>query len=242
MAIAFQTASTAVFDAATSGSLSVPSGTVDGDMLIAGVICKQGASPANITISGFTSIASSNQATTNAQDGLTTVFWRRASSEPASYTVNTNATYGNNSSLFMLRYSGVITTGSPIGTSGTATPSATTSPQTGPTLSGVGSTDMAIQVAGVEHVTWGGADITLSGPGGSWNQRANVPDNAADASNGIAVIDQLGTGTGPSWSASSTATDFLFMMIGFTLIAQPSGLVTEPSINTLQAVRRSYYF
>lgn len=244
MAIAFQTASTQALEGGTGGgSVTKPSGTVDGDFLIFGLYYEQGASPSNPTVSGtWTSIASVNGNPTF--DGVCSVWYRRASSEPASYTITTNGTYGSGTAAFILRYTGVLSTGTPIRTSATTAPSNSGSPQSGPNLTGLSASDLVIQVAGVNHNTWAGANITISGPGGSWTQRANIVDDASTASNpGIAAIEQFNQGTGPSWSATSTATDFGFARIGFALIEEPaSSFLPEPSINTQQAVRRSYYF
>lgn len=244
MAIAFQTASTQALEGSTgNGSVTKPSGTVDGDFLIFGLIYEQGASPSNPAISGsWTQIATIDGNPTF--DGVTRCWYRRASSEPASYTITTNGSYGSGTAAFILRYTGVLSTGSPIRTSATAAPTNSGSPQSGPNLAGLSATDLVLQIAGVNHNTWGGANITISGPGGSWTQRANIVDDASTASNpGIAVIEQFNQGTGPSWSASSTATDFGFGRIGFALIEEPAANpLPEPSINIQQAVRRSYYF
>ena len=245
MAIAFQTASTQALEGGTGGgSVSAPSGTTDGDFLIFGLYYEQGASPSNPSVSGsWTSIASVNGNPTF--DGVCSVWYRRASSEPASYTVTTNGTYGTGTAAFILRYTGVITTGSPIRTSATTAPSNSGSPQSGPNLAGLSATDLVIQVTGVNHNTWTSTNTTtISGPGGSWTQRANITDTASTASEpAIAAIEQFNQGTGPSWSATGTNTDFGFARIGFALIEQPAAiLLPEPSINIQQAVRRSYYF
>lgn len=240
MAIAFQTATTQALEGSVgSGSITKPSGTVDGDFLVAGYYFEQGASPSNPTISGtWTQIASVDG--NPSFDGILRCWYRRASSEPASYTLTSNGTYGDSAVAFMLRYTGVLSSGNPIRTSATTAPTAQASPQSGPALAGLSATDLVIQVVGVNHSNWDGSGITVTAPGGGWTQRANATNSASTTSDPtIAAIEQFNQGTGPSWSASSTG-DFGFARMGFALIeeaAQSSQL--RPVIVNQQAIRRT---
>jgi hypothetical protein len=240
MAIAFQTATTAVVGGAANGNITinVPASTADGDFLVTGFAYEQSASPADPFMS-----AAWNQITeftgNPTHDLYCGVWWRRASSEPASYTVTTNGTYGDSSAAFMLRYTGVISSGDPIRVS--ATSFSVTDPVAGPALAGLQSTDLAIQLAGVNYANWTGAgNITMAGPGGSWNQRANQMNDTSDSKTGIVVIDQINQGTGPTWTVTSETSAVGKVMLGFALIEEPAqSNRNKPVIIDLQAIRRT---
>lgn len=239
MAIAFQNATTAVVAAASNGNITinVPASTADGDFLVTGFAYEQSASPADPFMS-----AAWNQITeftgNPTHDLYVGVWWRRASSEPASYTVTTNGTYGDSSAAFMLRYTGVQSTGDPIRVS--ATSFSTTDPVAGPALAGLQSTDLAIQLAGVNYANWTGAgNITMAGPGGSWNQRANQMNDSSDSKTGIVVIDQINQGTGPTWTVTGETSTIGKVMLGFALIEEPAQAQNTPVIINQQAIRRT---
>jgi hypothetical protein len=240
MAIAFQNATTAVVGGAANGNITinVPASTADGDFLITGFAYEQSASPSDPFMS-----AAWNQITeftgNPTHDLYVGVWWRRASSEPASYTVTTNGTYGDSSAAFMLRYTGVKSTGDPIRVS--ATSFSTTDPVAGPALAGLQSTDLAVQLAGVNYANWTGAgNITMAGPGGGWTQRANQMNDTSDSKTGIAVIDQINQGTGPTWTVSSETSAVGKVMLGFGLIEETAASMSARSyLNTQQAIRRT---
>lgn len=243
MAIAFQNATTVVVAAANNGNatITVPSGTSDGDFLLVGFCYEQATSPASPFMSAaWNLITQVDGVPTPDQDIWTLAWWRRASSEPASYDITTNGTYGDSSAAFMLRYTGVISSGDPIRVSATAI--AQTSPQDGPDLVGLESTDLAVQICGINYVSWDPppGNIVLSGPGGGWTQRANQANDTSDSKTGIAVLEQFNQGTGPTWSATSSVSTPGFAMIGFGLVEESAEILNAHStIVNQQAIRRS---
>jgi len=218
MTIAFQSATTLLIDASTTGNINVPGSTVDGDMLIMALVVEKGAE--NPTVSGWTIAAS---ATTNPTfDNLTRVWYRRASSEPANYTITIGSASANSASVAMCRYTGVISSGSPLRTTNTTSYATLGTPKNSESLTGVLATDMGIHVAGVVHDNWNSADYTLSGPGGSWNQRVSNVGIAADSVPGLLMIDQLGSGAVTACSTAGTgAADTAWAFVGLALIPQP---------------------
>lgn len=229
MAIAFQNATSQVVGTGTSGIINVPAGVADGDMLLLAVVVKE--SGANPAPAGWTQAATVNGAAV--QDNLTRLFYRRASSEPASYTVAMNVTYGNSSTLAMVRYTGVISSGSPLRTTGTANrTSALGTPQTSTTLTGVLATDMSVHAAGAVLASWNGADYTMAGPGGGWSDRVSSIATAADATPGVLMLDQLGSGAAPACTAAGAgAANTAWCFCALALIAEP-----EPSGKNVRSV------
>ncbi|WP_409055856.1 hypothetical protein [Streptomyces sp. SYP-A7185] len=63
------------------------------------------------TVPGFTQKATADGGGT--EDNTVVLFYRRASIEPASYTVTLDATFGNDAAISMLRQNGVISSGDP---------------------------------------------------------------------------------------------------------------------------------
>lgn len=221
MAIAFQNSTTASVAAGDSFSISVPTGTTNGDFLLfAAVVKESGATP---SITGWTQIAQVNDLAADS-DNLTTLWYRRASSEPASYTFNLGNTYGDSAAGVMLRYTGVLASGTPYRTSNTKGATTVGTPQTSVALTGVQATDMAVHFVGTDLLSWSGNNYTLAGPGGSWTQRANIIETAADATPGMIAIDQVGTGTAPSFTAAGAgSTNVTWCFIALALIPEPSG-------------------
>jgi hypothetical protein len=244
MAITFQNATTMQLNSATSGALSVPSGVVDGDFLITAMLTEQGTSTPSITGGGWTSILTP---AANAQgDGRLSIWYRRASGEPASYTLNLGGTYGNSAVGSMTRWKGVLSSGDPIRTSNMDTPSPSgaggTSPQTSVTLTGVQSTDMAIHYGNIVLWGWDGSDFTISGPGGAWNQASQISNATDDSSPSQTSIYQLGTGTGPSFSASAHSGNLVWILAGFALIEEPAGVFAKSLILSQKANHRARYW
>ncbi|KWT61667.1 hypothetical protein ADL21_11985 [Streptomyces albus subsp. albus] len=80
--------------------INVPSGLVNGDLLLLALALEEsGASPA---VTGWTQAATVNGGGT--QDNVIRVWYRRASSESASYTVTFGGSYGDSAALAMLRH------------------------------------------------------------------------------------------------------------------------------------------
>lgn len=235
MAIAFQSATVLSIGASTTGTINVPSGTVDGDMLVMALVVEKGAE--NPTVSGWTVVAS---ATTNPTfDNLTRVWYRRASSEPANYTITIGSASANSASVGMCRYTGVVSSGSPLRTSNTTSYATAGTPKNSEALTGVLATDMGIHVAGTVHDTWNSAAYTMAGPGGSWNQRVSNVATAADSCPGILMIDQIGSGAVAACStAGAGAADTAWAFVGLALIPEPDP--TGPNTKIFStAVRRA---
>lgn len=102
----------------TSLTVNVPSGTVDGDFLLAVIACRDAASISNnvITPPGgapFTTIQYYSDGTVRLSDAI--IQYRRASSEPASYTWTCAADVvgGGGFAGVIIRMSGVIAAGNP---------------------------------------------------------------------------------------------------------------------------------
>lgn len=107
MPIAFRAAATVTGNGVGSVALSVPTGTVNDDILIAVVLVSTAdavTAPAGWTLK--------NSQAYNGAAGSINTYWRRAAGEPASYTWTSAGTPDWNA--VMLAYSGVTTTGDPI--------------------------------------------------------------------------------------------------------------------------------
>jgi hypothetical protein len=248
MAIAFGSSTTATANLggnnAGTFSINVPASTSDNDMLLLAVVVSE-SSGVNSTVSGFT-LARRHD---GIQDGAgydfdlcTQLFWRRASSEPASYTVTPDGTYGNYVAATMLRYTGVIKTGDPFRTVGSVSrTNAWANPQTSTTLSGVQATDMAFHVAGECLGAWNTNTFDLAGPGGGWTERGEVYMTAASSGKpGILCLEQLGSGSAPAVTASgtaATASNIGTVFVAGALMAEPAAAARPTIINT--AVRRA---
>lgn len=219
--IEFQNATAAVVNVAETGVINVPAGTVNGDFLLLLVTVPQGlvgGVAVNPTVSGsWTQAATINGG--GVQDITGRVFWRRASSEPASYTVTLGTSYGDYAALTMLRFKGVVSSGNPLRTTGTVFRSTLGSPQTSVALTGVQSTDLAIHVAHVAKATWNSADYDLAGPGGSWVERGENVAIATDPIPATLAVTQFGTGAAPTFAATGTgATNTIWAFVALALI------------------------
>ncbi|WP_055563619.1 hypothetical protein [Streptomyces atriruber] len=208
MPIAFQNATSATGNNVATYAVSAPSGTASGDMLILAVSVSESAGVVPTVTGSWTQKLTVNQVTSgDDQDNTLSLFWRRASSEPGSYTVTPDGTYGNYSAASVLRYTGVISSGDPFRASATATGGATLgTPRTSATLSGVQTSDLALHCAGAVKATWNTDTFDPAGPGGSWVERGEIRmTSASTGMPAILYLEQSGTGTAPSFSATGTA-------------------------------------
>lgn len=251
MSIAFQSATTATGNNsgnnAATVTINVPAGTANGDMLVLGVVVSEAVGVAP-TCAGWTQKALHN----GVQDGagydtdlVTALFYRRASSEPASYSVLTDGTYGNYAALAMLRYSGVISTGDPFRTSATvsrtnAVPFAAS--QTSATLTGVQAADMAVHLSGTAMGGWNTNAYDLAGPGGGWTERGEVyMTTASTGKPAVLFLEQLGTGTAPVVTGTGTAvtaSNVYWVFAAGALIPEPAAVSGGPRVYAT-AVRRA---
>lgn len=239
MAVAFGTSTTATGNDVTTFDISVPASTADGDMLILAVVVSE-SSGVTSTVPGFTQKMTVNG---GADEDITcSVFWRRASSEPGTYTITPDGTYGNYAAASMLRYTGVIRTGDPFRTSATVYNATQGTPQTSTTLSGVQATDMAFHMAGVVMGSWNTNAFDLAGPGGSWVERGEVYMTVNNTGKpGILYVEQLGTGTAPTYTATGTAaaSNTIWGFCAGALMEEPPVPPLGSKIYTSASVRRA---
>ena len=111
MAIAFRAAASAYDNSANALTISKPAGTADGDILLC--LLKPTDQdelniPAITTLSGWTLIATH----TNEKGHRWSIFWKRASSEPALYTWQTDLRCSQSGCI--LAYSGCVASGDPV--------------------------------------------------------------------------------------------------------------------------------
>lgn len=200
----FQTASS--FGASVNGtsiSVNAPSGTSDGDLLVA---CVCSVFPNQFTITGSWTPLDQVTATTNSGtvDCSALLWFRVASSEPASYTMGMNAS--NVMCGAIVRYSGVDTTAPVRMIQHTETGAIATTSPAPPALIAQQSPDMVVDVyvTGSDNTV---ASIAVTPPGGSWSTRVNVPTTvASDFNSAIAIVDQPNAADFPTASSTQTGT------------------------------------
>ena len=228
MAIAFQNASVGGIHGATSFSIAPPAGTVDGDFLVMGYVNNQAS--ATPSVPGWNLGITVSDAVS---DNLVRLYWKRASGEPASYTVSLGSTYGNEAEAAILRYRGVIASGNPIRTTGSALPSTLGDSKVGATLTGVEPADLAVHCAGTTLSTWNGADYTLVGPTTPWATRSARTNLAATATPGLALMDQVGSGSAPTVTATGAgAANVAWRFAAIVLIPEPEQVSLWSSSDT----------
>lgn len=242
MAIAFGTSTTATGNNVTTSTINLPASTANGDMLLLFIEVSEstGVTP-TVTGSWTQKVRQDLVATGSNMDNTAILYYRRASSEPSSYTITWDGTYGNYGAAHILRYTGVISTGDPFRTTGTAfsgTDVTTAGPISSATLSGVQATDMAIHWSGECLSTWNGNDHNPAGPGGSWVERGEIVNTASTSTPGVIAVEQLGTGSAPSFSATGTGSALCWNMIAGALIAEPPAVALGSNIHTT-AVQRA---
>ena len=242
MAIAFGTSTTAVGNDVATSSISVPSGVANDDMLLLVINVSEsvGVTP---TVSGsWTQKLRLDQVASGSnEDHVQILYWRRASSEPGSYTITWDGTYGNYGAAAMLRYTGVIKTGDPFRTTNTTFYDLGAGPKASAALTGVQATDMAIHMLGAAKSSWNTDAYDLAGPGGSWVERGEIyMTTASTGKPGHIAVEQLGTGTAPSFTSSGTgATNISWILFGTALMQEPPVPPLGSKIYTSASVRRA---
>lgn len=217
MAIEFQNAVTASSTSDASMTISRPAETVNGDFLVLSYSNNQAASTP--TVAGWTPAITVRD--TGQIDVLSSVFWKRANNEPASYTIDKGATYGLESVAIITRYKGVIAEGNPIRTTGSAVPEGRGGPSTGPTLDGLEPTDLVIHSFGGATGSWNSQPFQMEVADTSWNNRASLFGIGA-ASVAMLVVDQEGAAVGPTATHTGTGgTDSAARIGAIALIAEP---------------------
>lgn len=180
-------------------------------------------------------------ATGSDEDHTQILYWRRASSEPGSYTITWDGTYGNYGAATMLRYTGVIKSGDPFRTTNTIFYDVGAGPKTSAALTGVQATDMAVHMCGTAKSTWNADAYDLAGPGGSWVERGEVyMTTTTTGKPGILCVEQLGTGTAPAFSSSGTgAANLSWLLFAGALMEEPAGAAGGHTIYTTAINRAS---
>jgi len=238
--IAFGTSTTATGNNVTTTVITKPSSTADGDMLLLAILVSEsvGVTP-TVTGSWTQKVRQDMVATGDNQDSTLILYYRRASSEPADYTITWDGTYGNYGAAHILRYTGVTKSGDPFRTTNVATSGASTTagPVASAALTGVQATDLAVHWSGACLSSWNGNDHNPAGPGGSWVERGEIVATAATSTPSVMAVEQLGVGTAPSFSATGTGTALVWNFIAGALIAD-QGVIGRPNIVS-QAVGRA---
>jgi len=120
---------------------SKPTGTVDGDIMLAGVFAFYGtADPADITITppaGWTQVGTETLINGGGGNyGKFFVYWKRASSEGASYDFTHTAFLSYTTQAVIVAYSGALASGSPVDVYSSSTGTGTAATYTGVTTTG----------------------------------------------------------------------------------------------------------
>lgn len=225
MAIAFRSATTA--QGGPSTVINVPAGTVNGDVLL---LFGSNAGPyAYTTPTGWTLLENPVEG----GDGETALFYRIASSEPASYTLTAAGNIGD--IVTMVCYSGA-TGGVRSHSQSVVSPGTSGSPVA---PSGVIATDMVVHFMAGADAAQNTTNIVLTPPGGSWNTRVNLSYAKGGANtwgSAVAVIDQLGSSATPTttsnqsvgWPIASVA----LMLTATSLNIAPTGIASGEAFGT----------
>lgn len=223
MAIAFGSSTTATGNNVTTSTINLPASTANDDMLLLAIEVSESVGVTPTVTGSWTEKARIDQvASGDDQDNTLILYYRRASSEPSSYTITWDGTYGNYGAAHILRYTGVIKTGDPFRTSVTGTGGGTPATSAASdALTGVQSTDLAVHWAGMCLSNWTGTDHNPAGPGGGWTERGEIVGTAATSTPSVLALEQLGTGSAPTFS--TVGANVVFAFIAGALMEEPAG-------------------
>jgi hypothetical protein len=214
MAVAFGTVTTTAGTGYSSSIIiNVPAGTVDGDLLL---LSAGNDNPSDYTTpTGWTRL----QTPTYAATGINVLWWRTASSEPASYTLNPVSSAIN--TAVMVRYTGASGIRSSANTVSTQQQTVSPTPVVPADITG---TDMVVHFYGW-HAVAGSAGATLTAPSSPWSVRANFGTTvAADWNNSQAVVDQIGATSATTTSASLSNGVWTITSVALTQAVAPDPL------------------
>lgn len=242
MAIAFGTSTTVTGNNVTTSVITKPASTANGDMLLLAIEVSEsvGVTP-TVTGSWTQKVRQDMVATGSNMDSTLILYYRRASSEPADYTITWDGTYGNYGAAHILRYTGVISSGDPFRTTAVAfsgTDVTTAGPINSAALTGVQATDMGVHWSGTCLASWTGNDHNPAGPGGSWVERGEIVNTTSISTPAVMAAEQLGLGTAASFSATGTGSAVCWNFISGALIPEPAAVLGGSKIYTT-AVRRA---
>ncbi|MGW2936054.1 hypothetical protein ACWDA7_30350 [Streptomyces sp. NPDC001156] len=230
MAIAFGSSSTNTAENAGSVTVSVPSGTADGDLLLLAVsVDTNGVTLSGV--SGWTVLDNFND-TTDGERLFT--YYRVASSEPSSYTITSSQSPVEMAGA-ILRYTGVDTT-TPVHLHPTKTTKTNGTSLASPALTGAAGTDMSVLIWCHGAVSSGTYTQTL--PGSPWTTRINLVTAFTGGSSfnvGIGVVDQIAA-TAAATDSVSKASGLMCTAVALTAASGPAVFnVTSAATSTTSA-------
>lgn len=230
MAVAFVQSATAVTStAATSLACNVPTGTANGNVMVALVV-----SSTSSTVTppaGWTRMAGFPVTNTCTLDGFTRV----ANTEPASYTWNFSASV--KICIGVLSYSGVANA-TPVDKSAASTDTTLATSHTGPSITTTVANDWNLAVYADSSVL---AASTWSTPTGLSTRGVNLTQTGATNDGSLAVFDtNAGQATG-TYSYASTASQNTNTVAMATIALEPGPVFppSAPSVSVLQAAGRA---
>ena len=205
--ISFVNASTVAGTAAGQANVVVnkPSGVVDGDVLLLAVTSTflgVDTPPAGWTMLTAATGAYSHGTASNVYDAMTTVWYKVASGEGASYTIGLTTAQQTAAAIVAYRGTRLSSPVRMVGETNTNSGSATTTSPTPYMLPGVVATNLVVNF----YTSGGDAAGTpsVTGPSGTWTQRASVASSVASVGNAsIVVADKLGATDYPTASATA---------------------------------------
>lgn len=216
MALAFGGAATATINSTAAITVSVPSGTVNGDLLL---LCAANSAPSTYATPAGWNIINAPGVPSWVQSS---VWWRIASSEPAAYTVTAATNYQQVATI--VRYTGH-RAATPIRASAavTSSGSSATSPTPG-ALPGLVSGDWGVVFYGYGAGA-SGQTPTFTPPAG-WAERVDIRSNSGSYEAALCVADRLDAASlGPATSTWSGHWGVSSVGIAMGVTAQPGSLM-----------------
>jgi hypothetical protein len=237
---------------ATSGTIvvNVPTGVADGDLLLAAVSNPSGNGTwSNMTgweeIPNTTNCMESQGTSSNLSDCDAALFYRIASSEPASYTfTNTKSNHGNAGVIVAYRgirnpYPVHLMNVAKSEGSGNSSTTVSKAPYQLNTLNVINSDMLVVNFYCCGNDVSSGA-ITFTMPASPWNTRATVSASIAATFNGaVAVTDKLGATDLPTVTASVSSGWVVFSVAIAPAPAAAAGLPEPIRLYTYAALQRA---
>lgn len=218
MAVAFRSAATAGAATSTAPSVTKPTGVVDGDLLVAIQFADRGGTAASITGPAGTWTLAGSDSTLHAGVGDAKVWWRVASSEPASYTFG-HSTAADDVCAILAFQSGTFDTTTPLANITFAGSATTSTTHTAPSVTSIDGGMLVSAFMAGDNAT-ATATRTWSGYTAGLTQASSVGTSSLWV--GMATAYQALTGTAATGQKSATCTDSS-PFLGMSLVVQPAG-------------------